>query len=131
MPPVKTPASLARSLSNVNSRQQGMRRFGYAFGLLLAAAVTPAVAFADGPTQPAAPAKTKKAPKADDKSATTDKDAKADPPEVKSARGVVVITRAGVPVGLGGVLMGDGRISSALSPLGSGNDLEARFADGT
>jgi serine protease Do len=50
---------------------------------------------------------------------------------VKAARGVVTITRAGATVGLGAVLAGDGRILTALSPLGSGNDLEAKFADGT
>lgn len=59
------------------------------------------------------------------------KEAKEEAPEVKAARGVVVLSRAGIPVGLGAVLGGDGRILTALSPLGSGNDLEARFADGT
>ncbi|MFO0613118.1 MAG: S1C family serine protease [Polyangiaceae bacterium] len=73
---------------------------------------------------------------ADAPAKTPPKDAKVDapkedPPEVKAARGVVVITRAGTTVGLGAVLAGDGRILSALSPLGSGNDLEARYADGT
>ena len=139
--PAQTPASFARPTQEttalVNSRQHGMRRFGYAFGLVLAAALAPAVAFADGPekapAQPAPAAKTKKTAKADEKPTADakDKEAKADPPEVKAARGVVTITRAGIPVGLGGVLAGDGRIISALSPLGSGNDLEARFADGT
>src|SRR6185369_10254147 len=46
-------------------------------------------------------------------------------------RGVVTIERAGQPLGLGMALMGDGRILTALSPLGPGNDLDARFADGT
>lgn len=59
------------------------------------------------------------------------KEAKEEAPEVKAARGVVTITRAGIPVGLGAVLGGDGRILTALSPLGSGNDLDARFADGS
>ena len=59
------------------------------------------------------------------------KDTKEEAPEVKAARGVVTITRAGIPVGLGAVLGGDGRILTALSPLGSGNDLDARFADGS
>ena len=122
----------------VNARQQGLRRFGYMIGLRLAGAVVPSAAFADGPPAPQqqAPAKPKKekadkggAPAAlDPKDA---KEAKADPPEAKAAKGVVVISRAGVPVGLGTVLAGDGRIVSALSPLGSGNDLEARFADGS
>jgi len=52
-------------------------------------------------------------------------------PEVKASRGVVVIQRAGQPIGLGMVLGGDGRILTALSPLGAGNDLEAKFADDT
>jgi len=50
-------------------------------------------------------------------------------PEVKAARGIVVIQRAGQPIGLGTVLAKDGRILTALSNLGSGNDLEAKFAD--
>jgi serine protease Do len=50
-------------------------------------------------------------------------------PEVKAGRGIVVIQRAGQPIGLGTVLSKDGRILTALSNLGSGNDLEAKFAD--
>lgn len=72
---------------------------------------------------PPAPAADQPAPAAD---------AKKEPSvEEKAARGVVVIERAGQPISLGAVLAGDGRILSALSPLGSGNDLDARFADGT
>jgi len=98
-------------------------------------ALLPTVAFAQpqGDTKPV-PAKTKKdkaSDKGDVKAALDPKDAKEDPPEVKAGRGVVVISRAGVPVGLGAVLGGDGRILTALSPLGSGNDLEAKFADGS
>jgi serine protease Do len=52
-------------------------------------------------------------------------------PEERALRGVVTIERSGQPLGLGAVLMGDGRILCALSPLGPGNDLDARFADGT
>ncbi|MFS8071833.1 MAG: S1C family serine protease [Byssovorax sp.] len=51
--------------------------------------------------------------------------------EEKAARGVVVIERAGQALALGAVLSGDGRILSSLSSLGSGNDLDVRFADGT
>lgn len=51
--------------------------------------------------------------------------------EERVLRGVVTIERAGQPIGLGAVLMGDGRILTALSPLGPGNDLDARFADGS
>jgi serine protease Do len=50
-------------------------------------------------------------------------------PEVKAGRGIVVIQRAGQPIGLGTVLSKDGRILTALSNLGAGNDLEAKFAD--
>lgn len=53
------------------------------------------------------------------------------PPEERALRGVVTIERGGQPLGLGAVLMGDGRILTALSPLGPGNDLDARFVDGT
>lgn len=51
--------------------------------------------------------------------------------EERATRGVVSLERAGQVLGLGAVLSGDGRILTALSPLGAGNDLEARFADGT
>lgn len=102
----------------VNRRPHSVRRLGYGIGLLAALGLGHA-AVADTPakTPPAKDTKTE-APKED-------------PPEVKASRGVVVITRAGATVGLGAVLSGDGRILSALSPLGSGNDLEARYADGT
>lgn len=61
-----------------------------------------------------------------------DKAAKKEPTlEEKALRGVVVIERGGQPIALGAALAGDGRILTALSPLGSGNDIEARFADGT
>ena len=53
------------------------------------------------------------------------KDAKKDAsPEERALRGVVTIERAGQPLALGAVLMGDGRILTALSPLGPGNDLD-------
>lgn len=51
--------------------------------------------------------------------------------EERAARGVVVIEHAGKPIALGAVLSGDGRILTALSPLGAGNDLDARFVDGS
>lgn len=50
--------------------------------------------------------------------------------EEKAMRGVVVVERAGQVIGLGTALSGDGRILTALSPLGSGNDIDVRFADG-
>lgn len=51
--------------------------------------------------------------------------------EEKAMRGVVVVERAGQVISLGAALSGDGRILTALSPLGSGNDIDVRFADGT
>lgn len=108
------------------------------------AALAPATALADtdpletvvGATAPAplaAPArKDPKGPaaKVDPKAAKGDA-AKPVPVEDKAARGVVVIERGGQALALGAVLSGDGRILSSLSPLGSGNDLDVRFADGT
>jgi len=49
----------------------------------------------------------------------------------KARQGVVVLERQGKPLGIGTVLKGDGRILTALSPLGDGNNLDARFADGS
>lgn len=105
------------------------------------ALVAPATALADNDpletvvpaaAPPAAPRKDAKAPgaKVDPKAAKADA-AKPVAVEDKAARGVVVIERAGQPLALGAVLSGDGRILSSLSPLGSGNDLDIRFADGT
>jgi S1-C subfamily serine protease len=44
-------------------------------------------------------------------------------------QGVVRLERAGRLLGLGAVLRSDGRILTALSPLGDGNFVQARFAD--
>lgn len=44
---------------------------------------------------------------------------------------MVVIERAGHALSLGMVLAGDGRVLSALSPLGDGNAIDARYADGS
>lgn len=49
----------------------------------------------------------------------------------QARQGVVILERKGTPVGVGTVLKGDGRILTALSPLGHGNNLDARFADGS
>jgi serine protease Do len=49
----------------------------------------------------------------------------------RSRQGVVVLERQGKPLALGAVLEGDGRILSALSALGNGNFLSARYADGS
>jgi serine protease Do len=56
------------------------------------------------------------------------------PPEnplERARQGVVLLERRGTALGLGSVLQGDGRILTALSPLGHGNDVDARFADGS
>lgn len=49
----------------------------------------------------------------------------------KARQGVVVVERQGRPLALAVVLEGDGRLLTALSPLGDGNFLSARYADGT
>jgi len=60
-----------------------------------------------------------------------DKNAKKElTPEERAQRGVVVVERGGQALALGAVLAGDGRVLTALSSLGAGNDLDVRFADG-
>lgn len=98
----------------------------------LAAVFVSSMALADVPAQlpprkgapPAAAPRPEKGEKAD----PAKKEMSA---EERAQRGVVTIERAGQAIGIGSVLMGDGRILTALSPLGPGNDLDARFADGT
>ncbi|WP_437286909.1 S1C family serine protease [Sorangium sp. So ce406] len=68
---------------------------------------------------------------ADQKRVPAEKDRAERPVEERAARGVAIIERGGQVLGLGAVLAGDGRILTALSPLGAGNDLSARLADGT
>src|SRR5208282_2117130 len=46
-------------------------------------------------------------------------------------RGVVAIERNGVPIAIGTVLGGDGRILTALSGLGGSDGADVRYADGT
>lgn len=97
------------------------------------------VASAQPAAKPAAPAKPPAAqaalpPAPGAKPAAKKGEAKPEKPlsaEERATRGVVAIERAGQPVGLGVVLSGDGRILTALSPLGAGNDLDVRYADGT
>jgi serine protease Do len=55
---------------------------------------------------------------------------KSDPLQ-KARDGIVVLERGGKALGMGSVLAGDGRILTALSSLGHGNDVDARFADGS
>lgn len=45
--------------------------------------------------------------------------------------GVVTLERQGEMLGVGSVLAGDGRILTALSNLGNGNDIDVRYADGS
>ncbi|MEB2314009.1 MAG: S1C family serine protease [Sorangiineae bacterium] len=49
----------------------------------------------------------------------------------RARQGVVLLERKGRILGLGTVLAKDGRILTALSPLSSGKELDARFADGS
>ncbi|AUX26528.1 hypothetical protein SOCEGT47_070980 [Sorangium cellulosum] len=72
----------------------------------------------------------RKAAPADRKGAPADGD-EAEAALERAGRGVAIVERGGQVLGLGAVLAGDGRILTALSPLGAGNDLTARFADGT
>ena len=133
-PPGRRGARSARTLAATSS------------ALLL---LLPALAFADaappevsgrapgavelaGPPPAALPSRRGAAPIGQAKGDPAGKDARKDlSPEERALRGVVTIERAGQPLGLGVALMGDGRILTALSPLGPGNDLDARFADGT
>src|SRR5258708_5810548 len=46
-------------------------------------------------------------------------------------RGVVVVERGGIPVAVGTVLGGDGRVLTALSALGGSDSVDIRYADGT
>jgi serine protease Do len=96
----------------------------------------PALALAQDPPQDPAAEKLKAAAEkavndAVRKGAPGKADKKEPTAEERATRGVVSLERAGQVLGLGAVLAGDGRILTALSPLGAGNDLEARFADGT
>ncbi len=58
-------------------------------------------------------------------------DENAKSPLDRARQGVVLLERQGKPVALGTVLKGDGRILTALSSLGHGNNIDARFADGS
>src|SRR5690606_39173227 len=65
----------------------------------------------------------------------TEAPADATPPsndKLANARaGVVTIERNGQVLGVGSVLAGDGRVLTALSNVGHGNDLDVRYADGS
>ncbi len=57
-------------------------------------------------------------------------------PEVKGPdpailrQGLVIVEQLNRPVAMGVVLAGDGRVLTALTPIGSGNSLSARYANG-
>ncbi len=52
-------------------------------------------------------------------------------PLERAREGVVSLERHGKVIGVGTVLSGDGRILTALSPLTHGNNIDARYADGS
>ncbi len=79
------------------------------------------------PWDPPAVASDEPAPKG----APPDSAAPGESPLDRARRQVVVLQRAGKPLGMGSVLAGDGRVLTALSVLGHGNNVDARFADGT
>lgn len=82
--------------------------------------VSPVAASAATPPAPPAPAKSSEA-------ATTE----AKPSVEQLRRGIVSIERGGRVVALGSVLDGDGRILTALAPLGRDAQVDVRYADGT
>lgn len=49
----------------------------------------------------------------------------------RARKGIAVLERAGKPLAMGVVLAGDGRILTSLSAIGNGNNIDARFADGS
>lgn len=65
------------------------------------------------------------------KAPPNDPAAPGDNPLDRARRQVVVLQRGGKPLGMGSVLAGDGRVLTALSILGHGNNVDARFADGS
>jgi serine protease Do len=83
------------------------------------------------PTAKADKADKDKADKADKAEKEKAEKAEAEEKDKKVQRGVVTIERAGTALGIGTVLSNDGRILTALSPLGTGNDLDIKYADGT
>jgi serine protease Do len=74
-----------------------------------------------------APSAAPKAPAAAAPAAQDDKQQ----PQAAARQGVVTLERQGEVLGVGSVLSGDGRILTALSNLGNGNDIDVRYADGS
>ena len=84
------------------------------------------------PAKPAPPTSTPPPVKATAPAATAAPNAK--PAPVTAAfspgSGLVILERAGKPLGVGTILNSDGRILTALSILGDGRAVEVRYADG-
>src|SRR4051812_44130183 len=89
-----------------------------ATALLVATGVLAVAGAASGQAPPAALPPLKKAPGAKVEAAHEAPVKGEMSAEARAQRGVVTIERAGQPLALGSVLMGDGRILTALSPLG-------------
>jgi serine protease Do len=121
-----SPASTEGYTPRVNI---GQHRRSVGLSACLAVALTFATSAAVAQPKPAA----KSAKPSTNPAALPEQDGQAKPESAdqRAGRGVVTISRAGIPIALGAVLANDGRILTALSPMGSGNDLEARFADGS
>ena len=138
--PPTTPERISRYTPGVTSRRLLPGAAVAAF--LLATSVTPGTADARGgsspPVDPELARKAAQAAHAVGDAADDYSDSNLEPPEAKpedplerARQGVVLLERRGKPLAVGTVLQGDGRILTALSPLGHGNNVDARFADGT
>ena len=117
-----TPAWAPRYTGAVNSRSHLVLT---ALAVASATVLIGALSFGGKP-----PAKTT-APELPSPSASAAAPASAVSPLERAKRGVVVLERGGRAVSLGLVLANDGRILSALSTLGDGNGIDARYADGS
>lgn len=127
-----SPIDAAYTPTSHSGARRWRRTFTIAVAVLSTSTMLGGMALADGPTKAGRPIA--ELPPAKSKADRADKGDKADKEpssEERAARGVVSIERGGQPLALGAVLGGDGRILTALSPLGAGNDLDVRFADGS
>jgi serine protease Do len=112
-------------------------------GALVAVGLVGSTVHAEPPAKTPAPASTQTAARAVESAARQvadvaaedagDADDARDPgdPLAVARQGIVVLERAGKVLALGSVLNGDGRILTALSPLTHGNNIDARYADGS
>ncbi|HEY4120695.1 MAG TPA: S1C family serine protease, partial [Byssovorax sp.] len=105
-----------------------MKRRPLVGALALALTLVPGAALADRTPPAALPAHPGQLPAARPSVGGAVKEASV---QERAQRGVVIIERGGQVLGLGAALSGDGRVLTALSPLGPGNDLDVRFADGS